>query len=74
MVWFFEKESDKLQPELHFDRETRLYSIVRRESGDIVQIIHVLGEVSCRHLLQTIENEFEDNGWRSSGSPMWLRG
>lgn len=74
MVWFFEKEADELQLELRFDPTTRLYSIVRRESGGSVTRTDVLGEVSCRHLLHSIENELENSGWRRSGSPIWLIG
>lgn len=72
MIWFFEKAATELQLETRLDRATGLYTVLRRTSDGSVFVDEVIGEEPCRRLLQSIESELEQDGWKRSRPPALL--
>jgi hypothetical protein len=69
MIWFWSRESEKLQLETRFDNDTNEYLLTIRYSDDRQEFERFPDVASFQQRLTSLERKLEADRWVQSGTP-----
>jgi hypothetical protein len=69
MIWFWSRESEKLQLETRFDNDTNEYLLTIRYSDNRQEFERFPDVTSFQHRLTSLERQLEADRWVQSGTP-----
>ena len=73
MVYLFERASEAIRIETHYNRASQTYEIIWRRADGTSTREGFKGETSFRSRLDEIYSELEQENWRTIGPPQLQR-